>query len=110
MPDQFDDHHDLDGNGCPIQWTRIGDQDVVIHYDDIPESDITTVRGIRCTTPLRTLIDVAPDMELDELADLAAEWVGRGLFTLAEARARLADADMRGRPGAARLRRALPDV
>ena len=53
----------VDANGCPTELMNIGGSDVIVHYDDIPESDITTVGGIRCTTALRTAIDIAPGDE-----------------------------------------------
>ena len=51
-----------DANGVVTERTRIGGQPVIIHYDDVPESDIAHVRGIRCTAALRTTIDLAPDV------------------------------------------------
>ena len=36
------------------------EQRIKFHRARIPESDITTVRGLRTTTPTRTLLDVAP--------------------------------------------------
>src|SRR4051794_17214404 len=36
----------IDANGCLTEAINVGDQKVVVHYDDIPESDITTVRGL----------------------------------------------------------------
>ena len=51
----------LDSNGVLTEHITAGGQDVIVHYDDVPESDITTVDGIRCTTALRTVIDLAPD-------------------------------------------------
>src|SRR5437016_14407518 len=42
----------IDSNGCPTERIGVGGQEVVVHYDDIPESDITTVRGLRVTTPI----------------------------------------------------------
>jgi hypothetical protein len=47
----------VDANGCPTERVTIGSQTIVLHHDDIPESDITPVRGMRCTTAARTLID-----------------------------------------------------
>jgi hypothetical protein len=60
-----DDHRSedmyVDANGCLTEVVALGGQEVAVHYDAIPESDITTVRGLRCTTPLRTVIDIAPE-------------------------------------------------
>lgn len=80
----------------------------MIHYDDIPESDITTVDGIRCTTPLRTVIDIATQTSEPELKRIIRDFLDRGLFTSEEAWTRLAQADMASRRRAELLRRNLP--
>jgi hypothetical protein len=107
MPHHSPSGQEFDANGCAIRRMRIGDIDVVIHYDDVPASDITTVRGIRCTTPLRTVIDMAAELEVGDLREVVDDCLRRRLFTLAEARARLAEPDMQRRPGAVKLRRLL---
>lgn len=106
--------------GCDLQrCPACGDQlmscgclfdedEVIIHRDDVPESDVTTVRGIRCTTALRTVIDVAPDVEAEHLEEIVQDCLERGLFTVEEAWRRLAESDMADRRGAELLRRALP--
>jgi len=50
----------IDHNGCLTERRLLGGQAVIVHYDDIPESDITVVDGIRVTTPLRTVIAWRP--------------------------------------------------
>ena len=50
----------IDPRGFLIERTTINGEEVILHYRDIPESDITTLHGIRLTTPLRTVIDLAP--------------------------------------------------
>jgi hypothetical protein len=108
MPELFDpDDIYMDSNGCPTERVRLGDQEVVVHYDDIPETDITTVKGIRCTTPLRTVIDIASDIDAAQLERIVQDCLDRRLFTAEEAWARLAEQDMVRRPGAELLRRAL---
>ena len=99
----------MDANGCPTERVRLGRQDVIIHYDDIPESDITTVRGIPCTTALRTVIDIAPDVGVVALADIVQDCLARRLFTVDEAHTRLGEPDMQERLGAELLRRVLAD-
>jgi hypothetical protein len=104
-------HHDkrkiddlgVDANGRLTERLTVGGQDVVIHYDDIPETDITTINGLRCTTPLRTIIDIAPDLDGAELERMVHHCLDRRLFTVAEATERAARPDMRGRPGASLL-------
>ncbi len=88
--------------------TWIGGHEVVIHRDDVPESDVTTVKGIRCTTALRTVIDAAPDVEDDHLEEIVQDCLERGLFTIDQAWRRLAEPDMADRRGAELLRRVLP--
>jgi len=98
----------IDSNGDPTERVRMGEQDVLIHYSDIPESDVTTVRGIPCTTALRTVIDIAPDVDAARLHRIVQDCLRRRLFTAEEARERLSQPDMIDRPGAKLLRRALP--
>jgi hypothetical protein len=81
---------------------------VIAHYDDIPEKDITTVQGIRCTTALRTVIDMAPDVDAATLARMVQDCLDRRLFIVEEAKARLAEPDMLTRRGAELLRKTLP--
>jgi hypothetical protein len=100
----------VDSNGDPAERRVVGDQEVVIHYGDLPESDVTTVHGIPCTTALRTVIDVAPDVSAEHLDRIVKDCLQRRLFTLDEARERLARPDMLKRPGAVLLREVLSDL
>jgi hypothetical protein len=63
-------------------------QDIIVHYDDIPDSDVTSVDGIPCTTPLRTVIDIAPETEAAELERIVRNCLERRLFRREEALAR----------------------
>lgn len=96
-----------DSNGCPMEVVWLDGQAVVVHYDDVPPKDITTVDGIRRTTPLRTVIDLAADADDDELEQMVADCLARALFTVDEAMARVAEPDVGSRPGALRLRELL---
>ena len=107
MRDLPDDDLFIDGNGVLAERRWIGGQLVVVRYDDLPESDITTVHGLRVTTPIRTLIDIAPDCEPEELERMLRDCLRRGLVTVNEARHRLAQPDMSTRPGAHLVRLAL---
>lgn len=82
-------------------------QEVYVHYRDIPESDVTTLHGLRVTTPLRTVIDIASDGDAENLALMVGNCLGRGLFTTEEAWARISEPDMAHDPGALLLRRLL---
>lgn len=97
----------IDSNGNPSERRRINGQELIIHYVDIPPKDITTVKGIPCTTALRAVIDVATDTHPDLLLEMIENCLRRKLFTLAEAQARLAEDDMRAHPGAPLVRAAL---
>ena len=97
----------IDSNGCPTERIRVGAQEIVVHYDDIPESDITTVRGLRCTTPIRTVIDIAPETPTAELERIIRDCLDRGMFTVDEALARIDQRDMAARVGARMVRSAL---
>lgn len=97
----------IDADGDLAEARQVGDAQVVVHYKDFPEKDITTVDGIPCTTALRTVIDVATDTEEHELVRIVRQCLDRHLFSVAEARARIAEDDMRDRSGASALARVL---
>lgn len=100
----------FDANGCLTERVRSGAHAVVVHYDDIPDEDLTVVLGIPCTTALRTVIDIAPECEHGELERIVRDCLARRLFSIEEARARLAKPDMLTRPGAVLLRLILPGL
>jgi hypothetical protein len=97
----------LDANGFPAERVVLGGQDVILHYADVPESDITTVNGLRCTTALRTVIDIASGIDTPELERIIRDCLERQLFSHDEAMARIGEPDMRTHPGAQLLRQAL---
>jgi hypothetical protein len=98
----------VDANGVLTERVWRGGQEVFVHYDDICDSDVTTVRGIPCTTALRTVIDIASELDSSDLERVVEDALTRGLFTVEEARVRLAQPDMLTRRGAELLRRVLP--
>jgi hypothetical protein len=106
--DEDFDHMERDSNGCPTEVVVSGGQEIVVHYDDVPAKDLTVVQGIPCTTALRTVIDIAPDVEPDHLVRIIDDCLRRQLFTIDEARARLAEPDMATRPGALLVGAVLP--
>src|SRR3954454_11044912 len=83
--DPTNDDHYIDANGCLAERVVMGDQEVVVHYDDIPESDITLIDGIRVTTALRTVIDIAPTVDGTDLEQMIRDCLDRRLFTAEEA-------------------------
>lgn len=94
----------FDSNGVLTEHRLIDGVEVVVHYDDLPESDRTAVDGIPCTTALRTVIDLAPDLDPEQLACVVRDCLDRGLFTVEEALARIDQPDMSGRLGAVLLK------
>jgi hypothetical protein len=100
----------VDGNGLLTERMWLGDLEVIIHRDDIPETDVTMIDGFRVTTALRTVIDLAPEVTPSHLAEMVQDCLGRKLFTVEEVFRRIAEPDMVGRKGADLLRRALPDA
>lgn len=97
----------IDANGCLTEHVVLGGQEVVVRYDGTPESDITFVGGIRITTPLSTVIDIAPATEAAELEQIVRHCLDRRLFTREEAMARIAEPDLFARRGAQLLRQVL---
>lgn len=98
----------VDAAGDPAERVVVGGQAMVLHHADIPPEDVTVVDGIPCTTALRTIIDLAPELSRPQLERMLDAALGRGLFTVDEAWRRLAKPDLSGHRGAAVLRRQLP--
>lgn len=95
----------IDANGAPTELHGSDGIEVAVHHVDIPEQGRTTVDGVPCTTALRTVIDLAPEMTDGELRHVVDDGLSRRLFTVAEAAARIAEEDMRHRVGARLLAR-----
>lgn len=102
-----DDEIYVDANGCLAERVAFDGLEVIVHYDDVPDSDITTIKGLPVTTPLRTVIDLAPDLDAADLDRMVRHCLDRRLFSIDDAMRRIAQPDMRARPGAQLLRRAL---
>lgn len=88
MPADFDDEIEdfsIQERGWPVERRRIAGHPVMLHYRDVPESDITMLDGIRLTTPLRTVIDLAPDVGMDHLEIMVRDCLERRLFTVEQA-------------------------
>lgn len=100
----------IDGNGLLAERVKFGDLEIVMHYDDIPESDKTIVDGLPCTTAVRAAIDMAGDLDQADVDRLARDCLDQGMFTADEVFARVAQSDMLMRPGATRLARAVRDI
>lgn len=104
MNESTDAHLGVDANGCLTERVTIRSQTIVLHHDRIPESDITLVGGVPCTTAIRTVIDIAAELQPAELETVMNDCLDRGLFTIDEMKSRLSDPDMAWRHGAGRLR------
>lgn len=55
----------------PPGFAQKHDDHLVIHKDDLPDTDVQESEGFRVTTPLRTLFDVAATSASQELVDRA---------------------------------------
>ncbi len=104
MSDDFEADVFFDKNGSLTEHRLLGGQEVIVRYEDIPEKDVTSVDGLPCTTALRTVIDIAADVDRAQLDRIVQDCLDRCLFTVEEARARLAEPDMLNRHGADLLR------
>jgi hypothetical protein len=102
--DQMNGAFHIDANGCLTERVIVDGHDVIVHYDDVPESDVTSIDGIRCTTALRTVIDVAPELDRAELERMVRDCLDRRLFTREEAMQRVSKPDMLTRLGAKLVR------
>jgi hypothetical protein len=101
MPEFFDPIEiTMPGPERPPELKVIDGQPVIVHYGDIPEKDLTVHRGIPVTTPLRTVIDLAPRVGRGALERMVRDCLKRGLFTIDGATERLAEDDMVNRPEA----------
>jgi 5-enolpyruvylshikimate-3-phosphate synthase len=62
----------------------------VLHYADLPESDVKTVQGFKLTRPLRAILDLieAGTVERNFIRQAVAQAVGRGLITRQQIRDR----------------------
>ncbi len=100
----------MDPRGHFVERRHLHGQEVRLHYRNIPESDVTTLHRLRLTTPLRTVIDIAPTVDEDQLALMVQDFLDRGLFTVEEAWARIAEPDMQTDPGAVALARLLSEL
>ena len=100
----------MDPRGHLVERVQIDGQEVHLHYRDVPESDITTLHGVRLTTPLRTVIDIAPMVDGDQLELMVQDCLERGLFTIEEAWQRIAQPDMLVDPGAIAMGRLLGEL
>lgn len=91
----------VDDNGCPTERRVLdGGLEVICHEDAVPECDRAVVRGIPCTSALRTIIDLASELDPPQLERMMRDAVDRRLFTIGEAAARVSQPDIAHRPGA----------
>ena len=97
----------VDANGSLLEAGTFGGVPVLVHHDDLPESDVTTVHGIPCTTAVRTLIDIAATVEPADLHHIVKDVIARRIVSESELSARLEQPDMAVHVGAALVRRVL---
>ena len=60
--------------------------EIRIRYETLPPEDITVVRGLRCTTITRTLIDLAGDLPIHEAIRITKQALDKGLVSAEELR------------------------
>jgi hypothetical protein len=109
MDDPDDARFWIDQNGCLVERTMIGGREVTIRYDDLPPSDITVVHGIRVTTALRTVLDLADEVTNEQLHRMIRDTLRRKLFTIEAAIERANRPDIRDRLGTRLFLEALLD-
>jgi hypothetical protein len=109
-PDDYVTDYWMDGNGVPTERRMVGGRPVIVHYDDLPDKDVTVLHGVRCTTALRTVIDLAGDTPPDRIRSMVRDALERRLFTADEAYRRLDEPDLRARRGAIVLRETLDSL
>ena len=69
---------------------------IVVHYSPpLHPDDLAVVRGIRCTSVARTLIDCAEVMTYDELVDLFRQAESKGMLDIDAVRASRARVEWR---------------
>jgi hypothetical protein len=63
---------------------------LVLHYADLPESDVRTVQGFKITRPLRAILDLieAGTVERNFIRQAITQAVDRGLITRPDIRSR----------------------
>jgi predicted transcriptional regulator of viral defense system len=73
------------------QTFRSKDSSVELHRLELPEQDVEDRNGFRVTTPIRSILDVAADMDPDRLAAVIGDGVEQGLITTGRLRRRAED-------------------
>jgi predicted transcriptional regulator of viral defense system len=64
----------------PKKFRKLPPENVVLHIDLLKTTDITTQQGVRVTTPLRTLLDLAASsFSPEHLEQAATEALSRGM-------------------------------
>lgn len=88
--------------------SRADQAGVCVHRTTHAPDDVTTRDGLRITTPLRTVLDLARSLPLSEAVAAADSALRRGLLTIAELKAGLRR--MPNGPGRSRVARVLAMV
>ncbi len=72
---------------APTRFAKRDDA-VAVHTGVLPPEDVTEHTGFRVTTPVRSLVDVAPTVEADQLARAIDDARDAGLLTARQLRER----------------------
>ncbi|HMI84315.1 MAG TPA: type IV toxin-antitoxin system AbiEi family antitoxin domain-containing protein [Polyangiaceae bacterium] len=93
----------------PTSWSKRRlrvPKGVVVHYDDVPKSDVTWFGPVRVTTPLRAVVDAVRAHVAEDIVRQAVEQgIRRGLFERATVNAALRRARKERDAAAAKLRK-----
>jgi very-short-patch-repair endonuclease len=85
-----------------------GQRGVTVHRSsDLDDGDVRSERGLRCTTPERTVLDLCAVLDDEDAWKAIGRTLRQGLTTSDRIVARHVALSRRGRPGAARARRLL---
>ena len=71
------------------------DEAVALHVAELPKADLIPMAGFTTTSPARTIIDVAPSTDQDQLARVIDDARQAGLVTPRKLRARAEQVDAR---------------
>src|SRR3954466_1086145 len=69
----------VDPNGCLLERASLGGIEVIVRREDLPEPDITTIHGIRCTTAGGTVVDIAATMGPDDFRAMVIDALARAM-------------------------------
>ena len=88
---------------------RAGRKGIIVREAELTTTDVRDLRGIRCTGPERTVVDVAGVVTRDVLEAIVDDAVQLGLTTIPKLQRYVSERRLGHRPGAKALREILDD-